>query len=131
MESFERIARNSIAQHQAEIARLERALAAYLGTKSYASHAHKIYRKHQTGLRKVRTSKYEALFRIYAEQERPLSHDDMLQIAANHGYFIDRNNMRSIVYTQKQHGRTTENENGYIWSVDSSTNTIEAAEEIS
>lgn len=62
-----------------------------------------------------RRSRYEPAFEQFALTGRPLSLDEMLEIARSKGFNLSRNNMRSIVFAQKKAGRARADGDKYAW----------------
>ena len=117
---FEDIVKETIAFHAAEIARLERALLAYVDADNAMPSVTSPPRIRLTedAKQRHRVSKYEPLFKVYEAERRPLSNDDMIRIAAENGFHIDRSNMRSIVYTQKSLRRVRPVGDRYVWGME-------------
>ena len=67
------------------------------------------------GRKRFRTSKYEKVFQRYEESGAALSIDEMMIIASEMGLPMDRANMRSQIYAQKQLGRAHPEGENYRW----------------
>lgn len=78
--------------------------------------------------RRVRGSKYEPLFQLFEEQDRPLSLAEMEQIARDVGQPINRHLLRSTIFIQKKAGRAIAEGDRYRW-VKADAEAASAAEE--
>lgn len=70
-----------------------------------------------------RTSKYESMFQAFEASGRALSLDEMLAIAGTLGFTLDRANMRSMAFAQKQLGRVRRDGDGYRWGTQTALET--------
>lgn len=129
MKSLPDVIAEAIAHHRAEIARLERALAAYAGPALVVAPASARARVTDEAKQRTRVSKYESLFQTFASIGRPLTNDDMIRIAADHGHQIDRGNLRSIVHNQKILGRVNPVADGYLWNMETTSSSFPSGEE--
>lgn len=116
---FEIWARERIQQLRNEADALERALSLYESEVDSASSppVSRVFASSFTRRVSYRGSKYERLFVAFEEAGKPLSLDEMQQIAVEKGFPIDRNNLRSLVFTQKNIGRAQPVGDGYVWSL--------------
>ena len=134
MKPFADMIKEALDFHRAEIARLERALMAYNGetvptpVSRVPFAGGLITRLPSNDVQpRQRVSKYERLFRAFEDEHRALNNDDMILIAAENGFRIDRSNMRSIVYTQKSLGRVRPVGDGYVWGKEPTASSQEEA----
>lgn len=115
---FDEWAPNEIQRLRDEADALERAL--YLYSESEQPIAHRvnaaIYKNGVATAIVRRVSKYEPAFKAFAQEKRPLSIDEMMNIARKLGFEFDRNNMRSTVFAQKKARRAQLVGDGYLWS---------------
>ena len=130
MQPLDQIIKEAIAHHRAEIVRLERALAAYVDVAAPTPQANgSRVRLTEDAKQRVRTSKYEPLFRAFANEGRPLTNDEMLRISIDQNFPIDRGNLRSIVHNQKSLGRARPVGDGYVWNMEPASSSTPAGEE--
>jgi hypothetical protein len=111
--------RSEIARHRAVADAWELILNDYLGnTSSRPATTNRDERRPVENRRGgPRQSKYEPVFQQYEKTGGALTIQDMIDIAAAMGVEIGRDNMRSIVWTQKEAGRAHPSGEGYVWGV--------------
>jgi hypothetical protein len=110
---FDQWAPAEVARLRATADALERALELYAGN----GRDNFTYPTAQKGRRGPRVSKYEPMFQAFEKEARPLSLDDMYEIAMRLNVQIDRNNLRSQVFAQRHLGRARSEGQGYLWGL--------------
>jgi hypothetical protein len=53
--------------------------------------------------------------KAFERENRPLSLDEMMEIAGSKGLKLERNNARSLVFAQKKTGRVVPKGDRYLW----------------
>jgi hypothetical protein len=113
--SFPEWARMEIARLRSEADAIQRTLDLY--TEASLRQPAPSTRSRSVEPARARTSKYEPLFLEFEKTGRTLTTDDMLEIANRMNIPIDRSNMRSQVFAQKQAGRAHPDGDGYRWGL--------------
>lgn len=117
---FPQWAANEIARLMREAEALRFALALYEGRTPDQAAPHNamplaVAPRTDDGRKRPRRSKYEAVFQRYEESGVALSIDEMMTIASEMGHPMDRANMRSQIFAQKQIGRAHPDGENYRW----------------
>jgi hypothetical protein len=106
-----------IARLRQEADALQRALDLYLGRPSGAGVFDGPKLVHTNDGSRSKISKYEPMFKAFEAAGRVLTLDDMLNIAQQAGFSLNRANLRSQVFVQKTLGRARVEGNGYVWQL--------------
>lgn len=124
--------RAEIARAEAKAEAMRAALEEYLGGRRSApaiTDRATVAERPPLPAKRKRTSKYEPVFAAFAKAGRPLGLDEMIETAKSVGMDIERDNLRSLVWTNKNAGRAIEQNGRYLWKISLDANAAPAERE--